>query len=113
DSHEADVVDLLVGLNRLRHLHRQEVHGQEDRSDEGKLDCRNTATVASEPGNAGPYPCDSVLCPCAKRHDTLPFRRPHSSNGSFCQVTDAKCSVVPPFRLAMDLAMKSVMTGHL
>ncbi len=36
-----------------------------------------------------------------------------SSNGSFCQVTDAKCSVYPLPILDITVAIKSVMTGHL
>lgn len=35
-----------------------------------------------------------------------------SSNGSFCQVTLEKSSVLPPFRFDIDLRMKSVITGQ-
>ena len=62
-DHAADAADLLVGLDRLRDLHRHEIHAQQQRRHEGELDRRDPAPVGRDPGD--PCPQTFASLPCA------------------------------------------------
>ena len=90
----------------------------EQRRDKRELDCRHPAPVRAKPDRARTEIRNLATCPRTKQHCLALFLRletlcTQSSNGSFCQVNEAKCSVLPSFRFAIHLLMKSVITGHL
>ena len=120
-DHAADAADLLVCLDGLRDLHRHEVHRQQQRRDQSEFESGDAAPVRKQSGDCGPPAATRTnVPPHAQTSSYLPAmlrvakrNRHQSSNGSFCQVTVAKCSVLPSLRFDIDLRMKSVITGHL